>query len=172
MDGACSPGYFSRWWIVTLMGLILLISLICADATVCTVSRLVCCRRKSVQAASVSSGCQDQENHCDQSDQCSHTFGANRGLAPGFVAPDEAKLIKMLRTRISSASAKACRDTTDTNRHEVILRCAMGGACSTGDFSRSVYSNTDGTDFADGTDLCSRFGLHGEQASIAPPPIC
>ena len=26
--------------------------------------------------------------------------------------------------------------------------------------------NTDWTDFADGTDLCSRFGLHGEQARI------
>jgi len=38
MGGACSTGDLSRWWIATLIELILLISLICADAAVCTAS--------------------------------------------------------------------------------------------------------------------------------------
>ena len=48
MDGACSIGDFSRWYIVTLIELISLIGLICAAASGCTANRLVLRRRKPV----------------------------------------------------------------------------------------------------------------------------
>ena len=70
IDGAYSPGDFSRWCIVTLIELIALIFLIGP-------SLRFGLHGGHVSIAQPRSGCQDQSNHCDQSDQCSHTFGAN-----------------------------------------------------------------------------------------------
>jgi len=68
------PAALAARGIGTLIELIALIFLICPSLRFGR-------HGEHVSIAQPKSGCQDQSDHCDQSDQCFHTFGTNSGLA-------------------------------------------------------------------------------------------